>query len=66
MAARQEQQAVCPVESRCAKRQVPFMNGLEPSDEDGDVVIHGEPQHPCDGEPMEGRGEKVPLQRTGW
>ena len=46
MAARQEQQAVCPEENRCAQKQVPFMNGLEPSDEDGDVVIHGERQHP--------------------
>jgi len=46
MAARQEQQAVCPEENRCAQTQVPFMNGLEPSDEDGDVVIHSERQHP--------------------
>ena len=62
MAARQEQQAVCPVENRCAQRQVPFMNGLEPSDEDGDVVIHGELQYPCDGELMGGGATEVPLQ----
>lgn len=66
MAARQEHQAVCPVENRCAQTQVPFMNGLEPSDEDGDVVIQGEPQHPSDGELMGGGATEVPLQRTGW
>ncbi len=28
--------------------KMPFMEGLEPSDEDGDLVIDGQPQNPWD------------------
>jgi hypothetical protein len=43
MAPQQEQQAVGPLEGRSDQSKMPFMKGLEPSDEDGDVRCSGGP-----------------------